>query len=692
MQSAQTITARRWIHIQVLIWVAFVILLYYIHDQNWLENFSRDLPAVAESLWIHAVSRILWVAGFFILGYGVGRTVLDILKISSSLENLTDDILFSTAVGWGLIAIGAFVLGILGLLNWILHLALGVLLTGLAWKPIFTIARRLVRSVNDRLNGTSKLSGIEILLVLVITAIGLWGLGVNFAPEYSADGLNTLATSMTYIEEGQITFHPELSLNSLPQTVQMWFMESLMLMPEGAGPLLMGICRLLAALAIFAFVRRFFGRGPALASTLIYLLTNEVYRYATMSTMHEGLNLMLVLSIYAAFIYMEKPSRNVAILMGLMFGFAMGTHYAAIPFVILTAFTLKLYDLIIHRDIRRMSGDLIIGAIAMIAVSFPWYFRNIILFHNPIFPFASSFLPTASGQYADIASDLAVSWFGMNRDLYYETHQSILGFILLPFTFVFSYFNAADSGTAGISGPWALIVLPLAILLRKIPRLLIAAAGLTVLISAWWWFVEGVFAPGLMLPVYALIAIMAGVVLWNVLGLERVKITGMPGWIAAGLAFAIFVSYFSGVVPPFDIRGKMPLLETSRKTFTRRFFPASPVVEELNEMFREEGIIEHTDVYGFDAEQYRWFADFHLVGSRFGYADYSLYLSHAKSAEELHRWLLDYGIDFVFINPAHISGLPEEAIIDAIPRRLDNWQIYFERIPNESDLHVYRLK
>ncbi len=687
MQAEQSNTTRRWIQIQVIIWAAFVILLYYIHDNNWLEDFRRELPYIAEMLWAHAGTKVVWALCFTALGYGMGKAVLRIARLSSAIETIEDDITFSIATGWGLLGIGAFLLGVIGLLHWWLHLGIGIALFALTLPNLLGLFRRLRQASRGE-----KPGGIEALLLLTIVTIAIWGLGVCFQPEYGPNAYSMyLGAPHIYLSEGRISFHPEISFNSSPQTVEMWFMESLMLIPEGAGTFLMAVCRLLAALVVFSMTRRFFGRGSAVVAAAIYLLTYEVYRLSTMSYIDHGLNLMLLLGIYATLIYLEKPSRNHAILAGLMFGFACGISYLALVSLLIVAIIAVAFALWFKHDLRAFTSHFGPAAVILIVICSPWYVRNLSLFHNPFFPFFTHVFPTASGPYAPIAGDLAVNHREMLRAFAPETGESVWRFLTLPMSIAFRRFSATDPN-AGAIGPWTVIALPFALLLKRFPRILWPMAAFVVLSFAWWWFVEGVLVFRYILPVFALTAAISGYIVWEGLGLERFSLKTPIAWAAAAILFAVLVGFFAGPGTPSEIRGRMHFLPAVRNRFTARFFPIVPTIRELNRTFRDEGILDEVRVYGFDGEQYRWFADFTIVGSRFGYADYYDYLAHYRTAEELHEWLREYDVDYLFINSTGASLLAEELNRQAIPRWLEDWEEYFERVPNEQSVHVYRLK
>jgi len=680
MRSEESLPTRRTLQVQLIIWAGFVILLYYIHDHVWMENFRTELPIVACALWTQVLGKALWVAGFAIVGYGTGRLILDLTRISRVLDTLEDDIVFSVATGWGIIGLGAFLLGTLGLMQPLLHAFLAVALVAISHRQLVSLWKQLRNAWRE-----PEYTHVELFLMLSIFTVGLWGIGLYFVPAFGPDAMSEyLPTAATYVREGQIAFHPELGFNSFPQTVQMWFMESMIVIPDGAAGPLMGACHLLAALAVFAMTRRFFGRGPALVATLVYLLMNEAYRLATMSSIDSGLNLMLFLGMYSVVSYLDAPSRPRALLGGLMLGFACGMHYFTIIVALVCAIVAVIYIWRARLIRKRVLTDLVLAAIVMLLICSAWYIRNIYLFSDPFFPFYG----TAGGSYADIAADLAVDRRDYILSFATETARNPLGFLLLPFSLAFRPFGA----TAGLPGPWLLILLPLAVFIRCFPKILWAILGLIVGIFAWWWFVEGALSVRYVIPALALAAVVSGFIAWDGLRLEQVKVRGITGLVAVAVALAIIVAFFTSITAPAEVRGQMPYLRADREKFDTKVFPASRLIGELNGTFADEGVLERVRVYGYGAGQYRWLADFELVGSEFGYADHRDYLDHAGSAGDLNVWLKSYGVGYLLVNTEYSGEVSGEAESNSDPTSLPDWEESFEQLPGSGGMLVFRLK
>jgi len=690
---------RTGLQVLVVLWAVYIILLYYIDVFKLIENYRTSIPIIAWSLWNYVIIKFLWVIGFAAVGYGLGRAVLDYSRLSKELDTVEDDLLFSLAVGWGILGLGAFFLGSIGVMNRWVHLGIALVVTAACYRQILGFVKSWMSH-----GGRVRLKPVEWLITICIWTVVIWGLGLSFIPEYGFDALNShLPAAKQYIEDGRIGFHPEINFNNFPQTVEMWFMESMMWIPEAASTFLMMACHLLVALIVYVIGRRYFSRGAGMSAALVYLLLKNPYFFATVGFIDQGLAFMLVLGMYGFLRYLEKPSLAWAILVGIVLGFACGMKYSAF----ITAFLLLLltagYTLIEKRKFVEFLKHFGIAALVLLAICSPWYIRNIVWFQNPFFPFFTNIFHVGGGTYGDIADELVVDHREMLHMFALQTKNPIF-FIVLPFTLAFGNFGPYDT-TGGAVGIIPLLTLPLAGFVRRTNRAFWAIVILTVITFGYWWFIEGMIMLRYMMPILSMVAVISGYFAWEGLRLETVEVKGIIGWVVMAAFFTFTVSYFTGVVTPPTVRGQMPILQTDRDLFVQRLFPAYPAVKELNARFEHDGIIDDVRVYGFAAEQYRWRTNFTLIGSRVGYANYEDYLNHAHSAEELYTWLRTYDIDYLIIDIMYGTLLDIGEPTDTKPDSIDGWALYykipsamdgfndyFEEISFQNYLFVYRLR
>ena len=686
MRNLRSIIAKRPIQAVLLIGALFLALFIaaLVHPDTGHAGFGSIFLSLVEIV----VPKLLWAIAFLIISYGTGHLVLDLIRVSNSLDTIEDDILYSIATGLGLIGLGALFLGSVGLLQPWLHISMGIGLAGASWKQIRGLFEKFGKL---DLSGTGR---IEIFLLLTIVIIALWGIPKAMFPEWGFDSLNShLPAPRTYIEEGRILFHPEINFDNFPETVEMWFMESMMVLGWSKGtsaPLLMGFCHLLITLAVFAMGKRFFSCGAGLTGALIYLLIPKAFLFAGLAFIDQGLALMVALGTYAVLRYIEKPSSPVAILAGLCFGFACGIKYSALIAVAIMAILAIAFEFFGRKKFASLIVDLLLALGVMILICCPWYIRNWIWFHNPVFPFyADKFLP--GGIYAIVIDDLKVNYSSMLSMFALPYGKSAIEFLKLPYTLLVNPFSPYDAKGVGVLGPWFTFSLSLIFFTRKYPRILIAISAAVILTFAYWWFIEGMLHLRYMLPVFSIMAAFSGFLVWNGLRLGNINWRSGIGTLVLLAVMCGCVAYFHAKVIPTVTKTAFPITPSEKLQFEVKQMSALPVVEALNKSFQKAGILKKTRVYGFYMEQCRWIARFTLVGNQVGYADHADYLAHTNSAEELYNWLRGYNIDFLIVNTPYAQMQIGQDASKADPGGLPGYQQYFQPIGNGL-LPVYQMK
>lgn len=688
---------RRIVQIALILWAGYVIALFSIHQHHSLESIPFDLPRIAEFLFIKVVIEAIWGIVFVIIAYGLGRFVLDLLRISQEIDSLEDDIIFSIATGFGLIGLGTFLLGTIGLLQVWLHVGLGVILVALTHRKILNLFGNIKKSWF----WDNKLSRIEIFIMIMIGGIIVWGLPTFFYPLHGFDSFDYhLPAPLTYIREGRISFHPEIHFNNFPGTVEMWFLQSMLVLPEGATQFLMGICHLVTTLAVFAMTKRFFDRGSALIATLVYMLIRKVFLFATLAFIDQGLTLMVVLGTYATIRYIEKPSKSLAILVGLMMGFACGIKYSAIITMLILGLVVVVFEFVGKKEFKRLAIDFGLAIVLLILVSCAWYIRNWVWFHNPVFPFFSGVFPTDGGMYAQYIEDLKIEHSRMLVMFSLGARKTILWFLSLPYMLTFEPFGPYDKQGVGVVGPWFLLSLPLVIFLKRIPKVLIVIVALIVTTYGYWFFFEKMLHLRYMLPVFSIQAVLAGYLFWQGLKPDSFKFRSVGQWLSLTIIFCLLITYFAGMVIPRQPRRRFPVLPAEQIKIYNDHMNAYQVVLEMNEIARdevgEEGDPWDVRMYGFYMEQYRWIAEFTLVGNQVGYADHETYRNRTSTARELYDWLKEYDIDYLIVNVPFASiSLGEEAQYAAPGYRdmvMTDWEQYFELINSYYYVWTFKLK
>ena len=165
------------------------------------------------------------------------------------------------------------------------------------------------------------------------------------------------------------------------------------------------------------------------------------------------------LSVLLAVMYFQFPSRRLALMIGVMLGFALGIKYSTLQFCICIAASIVITKLAYERVSKHAMGDLFAIALAAAAVGFPWYLNNTLLFHNPVFPFFNDFFSSTLGiknsftyLHSEITKEMFTGIIGWNyhsgnlSDFIWKHFKGFgIGFLLLPPSLILILFKKSFS-------------------------------------------------------------------------------------------------------------------------------------------------------------------------------------------------------------------------------------------------------
>jgi hypothetical protein len=148
--------------------------------------------------------------------------------------------------------------------------------------------------------------------------------------------------------------------------------------------------------------------------------------------------------------------------------------------------------------------------------------------------------------------------------------------------------------------------------------------------------------------------------------------------------YAIWFSEGSGVIT--DAQARYEYLQTGGK-------PAITVVKAMNEAIAMGNVPPNVTVYGCGMEQYRFLADFKLIGGLYGWASHAEMQNaiDAGGAKGLYDWLRKYKVDFLAIDQWTIDFSAHEYRIE-IPYNDPDWNTYFEKLNQGNQNSLFKLR
>jgi hypothetical protein len=433
---------------------------------------------------------LLWFPLLLAVTAAAGGQVLRWARVPATRP--LEGFVFATATGLGLLAYALLAAGLLGGFH---RAAFLLLITAFA---IFGAphAARVVRASGrprgilesamdaggprSRVPGAGPGSRFERVLALTAVGVGLYLAGVTFLAALAPpagndwDGLAYhLAAPKVYLSHGRIQFIPYDSHTNFPFTMEMLYGLGLALGGAPLAKLFHWAAGCLTALAVAAFCaappgggepsagararfpreqhprgrspRRLPAWAPPLAAAL-FLSVPQVAWEATTAYIDLGTALFQFLALYALVNGVtrwrgdagKRPPIAWWSLAGAMSGWAMGTKYTAlIPFgfLLLAAGVWSWSRTRGEEPVAPRARAWCLMALLGVAIASPWYIRNVLWTHNPVYPFFYRWFPAS------------VNWTREAEDAY-RMEQRSFGIGHTPVDLVMAPWQTAMDGAA----------------------------------------------------------------------------------------------------------------------------------------------------------------------------------------------------------------------------------------------------
>lgn len=356
-------------------------------------------------------------------------------------------------------------------------------------------------------------------------------------------------------------------------------------------------------------------------------------------------------------------------------GFALGIKYLA-----LVPFLLVLLLLVVRRVPLRSMAVYVGVALALAA---PWYLKNIVLTHNPVYPYFYSLFPNSRYWSADRAAPYQAEQdsFGYPHSLH-QPAEALQNLLQTPWHLLVHAERYANTGNytfmEQLGGLYAGLGLAL-LLLGRIPRPVRALMGLGLAQVVAWFFIAQVGR--YLISILPLLAIGAGYAAWRLAQPDDkpgpVRWPGvLAGVLLGGQAALLFWGLFvlptsvrdAGVTSTFDLGWRVTSLSVpeaasllgqpdATDAFLRSHLDIYNAIQWINAHSRpSEGVILYEETRGFYLDRpYLW-----------GNGLHSAYIPYDRlsTGRELTQWLRQHSIHYALIN---LNWYPQRANDTQLP-------------------------
>ena len=379
---------------------------------------------------LRSSANFILLFAILVCAFSLGEKTLRCLKIH--FDSCLETFVFSTALGFGIISCMIFALGISHLLyKTVAYLLLTALFAFSVPRTIRFLKRLRVETENQDKENSPFITTVKIIFII---STCLYLIQV-FTPPVNYDSLAYhLAVPKIYAGEHRILYIPHNVYANFPMTMEFLYLFSLLLYGDTLAKLTHFSMGILTILAIYSFSKKQFDRKTAFTASLIFynipfvgLLSGWAFN-DLMLTLYEFLAIIALLNWLLPFTRLlphhqpeagdRSQQQSWLIVSAIFCGLSISTKYPALLFLL----PFSLIAIAINPPLSPFTkGGRGIGALCpftkvgrriglffliSLLVASPWFIKNIVYTHNPVYPFFHNFFHKLSAHPGDETFDV----------------------------------------------------------------------------------------------------------------------------------------------------------------------------------------------------------------------------------------------------------------------------------------------
>lgn len=388
----------RWESIGIVLLIIWFAVLYFpasaayplnlriLKDIFSFSQFGKIQPDLFFSHWLSTLKLILILAGYILGALGNGLFIID--KLFPAERPKLEKSLISFALGFALLILLTFCLGVLGGYHLLIYLVLYMVYVSWGIWNVYRQWHILKPTSSSWWWGHKPVLSDRVLGVSIVLLVVLEFFAAN-VPECFWDSLLFhLAVPSQYIVHGGIKPIPGNLFSNLPQGIEMLYTGALMLGDERLCRMLHVSFGILAALSVFAFGRRWFGRRIGFWAAGIFMTIPFVILMSVVSGVDLGAAFFMAVAFSEIIIITENETLiTAAWLPGILTGASLSSKYTTVLLLaptILSWLFMRVYQ---KEKVKTLVFKSLIFAAGIAICLLPWLIKNIIYIQNPVYPF-----------------------------------------------------------------------------------------------------------------------------------------------------------------------------------------------------------------------------------------------------------------------------------------------------------------
>lgn len=435
-------------------------------------------PAMPRRFEYSSVVGLVAAALFLVIATGLSRRLLRMFRFA--FETVVEELVFSAALGLGILAYLVFALAALHVLKPVVLAALLATLTGCVGFEALTLYVRAASAAWTALREAFHRfsTGASALLIMAAILVALVG---ALAPATDSDTLRYhFAVPMQYIRHGGFVDIPTNLFANFPYNTEMLFAIGLALRLHFMAKLFVFVLWMLTGGAVWGMTQAVVSRRVAWLALASWCITPLGLILCGTGTVEHAVALFEALSLWGIINWHTRGQVRWLWLSTVFAGLALGSKYGAAISLFAVA---GIVVVVTYSANRRRAGAIlsalyglrlaVIYAVVALVLLSPWLAKNFVFTHNPLFPFATGIFSSP-----DWPAECTQKYLNHVHELSPPIHapQELL---MLAYKLAFDPMSLASA--AGIGAVFILFC-PLALVFRprRRPILLVIAYAMTI--------------------------------------------------------------------------------------------------------------------------------------------------------------------------------------------------------------------
>ncbi len=357
--------------------IAACLLALYAHIR--VAQVSDDYTGILAPLdRVFDIAFALLLVGIsFCVGRGITR------RLGLGFVSLAEEISFSVMLGVGTTGSLVMGLGLIGALKPVPIAGLFLLLIAISHRE----AARLRSVLGEGLRAVTQTRTRRIVSVMFILLAAILLLRAAAPPHNYDEAIYHLSVSKSFVERGRIYPVYDNWSGNLPFLLHMFYAVCLIVKSDIAAKMF-GLCLAgISSLALYAFCVRFLDRRAGTIAMFGFFGAGMVVEVATTARIDVSMAGILFLAAYAMMIHLETSNPSWLWASAALAGFGISIKYTAGFWLALLLLMFLVESLFKRRhSVREITQHLIAYIFIAGMIASPWYVKNLVWFHNPVYP------------------------------------------------------------------------------------------------------------------------------------------------------------------------------------------------------------------------------------------------------------------------------------------------------------------